>query len=384
MDIELSPVKGTRDFMPDEMRKRRLVIDRLRETFEKFGFEELDTPAVERLEVLSGKYGEEEKLIWKFQDLGGRWVALRYDQTVPLARVFSKYRPARPFRRYAIGKGWRYESPQHGRDREFMQADADIVGSSSAVADAEIIALGYAGVKNVGISSEVRVNDRQLLESELRKIGVKNVIEAMRAIDKLDKIGMEGLREELERRNVENPGRVVELVESNETLAAETQIGEIMDLAKSMGAKLKFDISLARGLDYYTGMVMEISGKQGIGSLGGGGRYDNLMSIFGQPAPAVGMAFGLERMVDILSYRPEKKAVLVCSIASASYLASVLSNLRETYQVSWIDGKPLGKQLEYASKQGFKRVVIIGPEEESRKEMKWRNMETGEEWSEPL
>ncbi len=381
-DVNLNPLKGFRDFSPEEMEKRRWIIERIRETFEKYGFEEMETPAIERLEVLAGKYGEEEKLIWKFRDLGGRWLALRYDHTVPLARYFSKYRPARPFRRYVIGKVWRYENPQRGRLREFLQADADIVGSSSIVADAETIALAYDGIRNLGLSSVIRVNDRRVVDEMLDSLGVTDKVEAMRAIDKLDKIGIEGVREELEKRGVENPEKVVEAIEGEYDISGK-EIADIIDLAKSMGAKVRFDISLMRGLDYYTGMVLEIEGK-GIGSLGGGGRYDGLMSIFGQEAEAVGMSFGVERLFEVINREGRRKTVLVCSIASPSYLARVISSLREVYSVSWIDGKRLGKQLEYASRKGFRRVVIIGPEEEKKGVVKWRDMESGEEWEEEL
>ncbi len=386
--MNLNPVKGMRDYMPEEMSLRRSIIEKIRSWFEKYGFQEVMTPAVERLEVLQGKYGEEEKLMWKFQDLGGRWVALKYDQTVPLARIVSKYRPRFPFRRYTIDRSWRYENPQKGRLREFVQADADIVGPEEGMPDAEILALASDVMKDLGFKGfRIRINDRRLVDRVLDEIGIERKEDAMISLDKLEKIGEEGVVDEMEKRGIDR-AKAEEFLKSGK-MAGEfdeySRLMEIKSLAEEMGAeRIEFDFSLVRGLAYYTGMVLEIQASPDIGSVGGGGRYDNMIGMFGFPAKAVGMSFGVERLFELLKDEPKRQGSILCSFASDSYTARVLRKLRGRENLSVITGKKVDKMLKYADAKNFRYAYIIGPDEEEKREVRKKDLETGEEIVERL
>lgn len=317
--------RGFRDFPPEVMILRRSIISRVITVFERYGFDPLDTPALEYWETLAGKYGEEaeSKLIWRFTDpWSGREYALRYDLTVPLARFIAGRRDIPlPFKRYHIGPVWRHEEPQRGRYREFYQCDADIVGSPYPEADAEILNLTIDALRELGFTNfKIRVNDRRLLsgvfEEELK---VGNPIQLYRTIDKLDKIGYEGVRRELLRLgfNESLVEKILSLIEfkgppgeSLEPLcsrySSNPRVGEAcshLEQVFNLTHRLEhvvFDMSLVRGLDYYTGPILEaVLEKPSIGSVAGGGRYDNLIGLFtGTQIPATGVSLGIERLID--------------------------------------------------------------------------------------
>ncbi len=279
--------KGFRDIRPDLAKKRREAVSKIADTLEANGFVPLETPTIEFAETILGKYGEEEKLIYQFTDRGGRKLALRYDLTVPLARYIANYNPTLPFRRYQIGQVFRGENPQRGRYREFTQFDFDVVGSSDASEDAKIIGAAIQAVKKLGLAkAQMAINDRE----NFRGVPVKDV----REIDKIHKVGREKTRKEL-LEIVDNLKPTENLKNIFAILKAKYNFKENQDFF--------FDPTLARGLDYYTGAVFELkpNGKPEELSIGGGGRYDNLIGMFAnKQIPAVGFAFGLDRLAEIL------------------------------------------------------------------------------------
>ena len=295
--------KGFRDILPEKAAKRRAVINTIAEVLEKEGFLPLETPTIEFAETLTGKYGEEEKLIYKFKDRGDRELALRYDLTVPLARFVANNQnllAKGPFRRYQIGQVFRGENPQRGRYREITQFDFDTVGSLNLLDDAKAIPTALKSVKKAGLSKAViLINDRVNFE--------KTPIEVTRAIDKIAKIGEEGVREELISKGlaldeienhlfkIKNSKPTPSLVEIFKNLKDKYSLKENLDFI--------FDPTLARGLDYYTGAIFEMKPSNDPKELtiGAGGRYDNLIGTFaGRQIPAVGFSFGLDRIVDLL------------------------------------------------------------------------------------
>ena len=321
------PPKGFRDFTPDIMILRKDLIARLERVFQSYGYDPIDTPAIEYWETLAGKYGEEAegRLIWRFRDpWSGREYALRYDLTVPLARFIANHQDVPlPFRRYHIGPVWRHEEPQKGRYREFYQCDADIVGSPYPEADAEVVNLAVDAIRALGFEGgfQVRINDRRLLRGIYEvELGIDNPIPVYRAIDKLDKIGVDGVKKELEKLALDPSliERIMNLIALrgpiNETLVelrskyggANRHVDEALDHLEQMTALLKYpratilDMSLVRGLDYYTGPILEIVlDKPRIGSVAGGGRYDGLIGMFiGKRMPATGVSIGIERIID--------------------------------------------------------------------------------------
>ncbi|MDH5532915.1 MAG: histidine--tRNA ligase [Candidatus Pacebacteria bacterium] len=386
----IQTLKGFRDFLPEEKRARNVVQGKIVETFERFGFEPLETPTLEYASLLLGKYGDEaDKLVYSFKDRGDRSVALRYDQTVPSARVLSQYQGKLPkyFRRYQIQNVFRADKPQKGRYREFTQCDIDIFGSKSNIADSEILACSYFAYKNIGFKNiKLNLNDRTILIEALTPFVTDSVdvYSIIQSVDKLDK------KEKLE--------VVAELVEKglskdNATKALETlekskpseELSSIVIGAIKLGVpkdSLVFNPFLARGLDYYTGMIFEINlPEYGSGSCGGGGRYDNLINeLGGVDVPAVGVAFGFDRTVEAaqsLGLLPKKNStskVLVtvfgekyklASLASASYLRKQ-GIATEVYPA--ID--KLGKQFKYANSKNIPFVIIIGENEFEQGESK--------------
>lgn len=279
--------KGFRDINPLLAKKRREVINKIADTVEGFGFEPLETPTVEFAETLLGKYGEDEKLIYQFTDRGGRKLALRYDLTVPLARYVANNNPKLPFRRYQIGQVFRGENPQAGRFREFTQFDFDTAGVKDIEEDARVIVATIKASRAVGLkNSQLAINDRKNFE------GLS--IEDVRAIDKIYKVGRENTKKELldfvdNLKLSENLRNLFEILESKYSLQEEVDFF--------------FDPTLARGLDYYTGTIFELkpNGKPEEQSIGGGGRYDNLVGMFaGKVVPAVGFSFGLDRLIELI------------------------------------------------------------------------------------
>lgn len=279
--------KGFRDIKPEMAKKRRETINTIAAVLEDFGFVPLETPIIEFAETLLGKYGAEEKLIYQFTDRGGRKLALRYDLTVPLARYVANNNPQLPFRRYQIGQAFRGENPQKGRYRELTQFDFDTVGVSSADEDAKVIGAAIAASRKLGLkSAKMVINDRE---------NFKNLsIEDIREIDKIYKIGKENIKKEL-----------LEFIEKTKPTKKLQEVFRILENKYHLkeNEDFIFDPTLARGLDYYTGVIFELkpTGKPEEQSIGGGGRYDNLIGMFsGRQIPAVGFSFGIDRLTEIL------------------------------------------------------------------------------------
>ncbi len=439
-----------RDFLPADVRRREYVIRVIKETYERYGFEPLETPAVENIETLLGKYGEEgNQLIFKIlkrgehEKSGEADLALRYDLTVPLARVVAEYGDKLPkfFKRYQIQPVWRADRPARGRFREFYQCDVDAVGSRSAVVEAELCAAASEALGRLGFTNfTIRLNHREVLAGVLGAAGVREDrhADALVALDKLDKVGREGVAREFAGRGIvaesgeellgffENLpalehaaefvaggggtevstaeaynraalGRLVEFVGDHEGGARGVdELRKVIEYAAAYGIqdRIKIDPSLARGLSYYTGAIMEINVPDLAGSLGGGGRYDNLVGMFsGREVPACGFSLGLERIIVVMTERGmfpaeiERAAadvlVTVWSEESVGDSLAFAAELRRAAPRLRVDVYPeadkLGKQFKYASARGVPFVVVIGGEERARGEVALKNMTTGEQ-----
>jgi histidyl-tRNA synthetase len=326
MREDVSPPKGFRDFQPEDEILRKEIFSRIEKIFQRYGFNPIKTPIVEKWEILAGKYGEEaeNRLIWRFKlPYSEKEFGLRYDLTVPLARFVARFNPRFPFKVYQIGRVFRYEDPQKGRYREFWQCDVDIVGESSPLADAEILNIVIDVFEEFGFKNyTIKVNDRRILRETFEKfLGISDystILKIYRIIDKLDKIGKEKVLLLLKELNVrekvvkqiesfidasklsnEEIFRYLESFDSSEIKAAIESLKTILEFSKKKD-RIKIDLSLVRGLDYYTGMIYEaVVEELKIGSLSGGGRYDNLIGIFtGNKIPAVGGSIGVERLID--------------------------------------------------------------------------------------
>ena len=402
MKPNLQTPKGFRDFLPAEKRKRDYVIAKVKEIFERFGFEPLETPTLEYASLLLGKYGAEaDKLVYTFKDRGGRELGLRYDQTVPTARVLAQYSQQLPkyFRRYQIQNVYRADKPQKGRFREFAQCDIDIFGSRSLLADAEILACTYFAFKNVGYQSiKLKLNDRQILFETLKPYVTSEVsiLSIIQSVDKLDKNDQAAVVTELGKKGLP-PESAKKALTAIQKAQETTNLKQIMHGAAALGIpqeNLELSPTTARGLDYYTGMIFEvIVPEYSGGSLGGGGRYDNLIGqLGGVETPAVGIAFGFDRMVeaaDQLGIIPKDTSaikVLVTVFGEESLEKSLqcAQQLRQagitTELYPAVDKLP--DQLKYANKKGVPWVVIIGEEEAKQNKVTLKNMTNGEQSTE--
>jgi len=398
--VVLRRPRGTRDFLPWDMIRRRYVIETIKSVFESYGYDEIETPAFEFLDVLTAKCGPEiRSQIYAFKDKAGRSLGLRYDLTTPLARIVASYLDLpKPFKRYCISRVWRYEEPQSGRYREFWQADVDIIGCSEMAADAEVIAVAISCLEKLGMKNfKVRLNNRKILESISSAIGVDrgNSLNVFRAIDKLDKIGIDGVKLELEKiglskDQISEIANYISISGSIDTI--ERSIGCMLDNIGKQGFKelieivedlekygfsnYVLDLSLARGLDYYTGPIFEVHAETTvkIGSVAGGGRYDSLVELLGgPPTPATGISLGIDRIVEVLGEAkmlPTSKTVTQLFIAyvnpsirtEAIKLASKLRSEGLRVEVD-IMGRKLERQLKYADTKGIPYTLIIGPKE---------------------
>ncbi|HKR23179.1 MAG TPA: histidine--tRNA ligase [Pyrinomonadaceae bacterium] len=416
------PARGMRDFLPEDVRKREYVIGVIKDVYERYGFEPLETPAAENIETLMGKYGEEgNQLIFKILKRGVHAgsgeadLALRYDLTVPLARVVAEYRDKLPkfFKRYQIQPVWRADRPARGRYREFYQCDVDVLGSRSMIVEAEIISASNEALSKLGFADFVlRLNHRKVLTGILDAAGIPSDKHgtALIALDKLDKIGHEGVLREFEEREVlsnDAGTKLLELFESTENermlerlekfigshevgLEGLKDLREILDYLP--GSVVQIDPSLARGLSYYTGAIMEIQVKDLSGSLGGGGRYDNLVGMFrGQDIPACGLSLGLERIILVMTERnmfPEAVTGSVADVMVAIWgdgaedALSLAKELRA--QGIKVDVYPdtdvkLGNQISYAAKRNIPFVAFIGEEERAKGLVNVKNLRTAEQ-----
>ena len=409
--------RGTRDFLPWDMIKRRYVIETIRSVFELYGFDEIETPAFEFLEVLTAKCGPDVKeQIYAFKDKAGRDLGLRFDLTVPLARIVaSNPNLPKPFKRYCISRVWRYEEPQSGRFREFWQADADIVGSSKMDSDAEVIAVAISCLKKLGMKNfKVRLNNRKILESIASSANVDKELSlsVFRAIDKLDKIGHEGVKHELKKLGltdlqiltimdqISKSGNidVIEKEISN-MLTAEGRegINELAEIISNLelygySSYVVVDLSLARGLDYYTGPIFEVSAETtiNVGSVAGGGRYDNLIELLGgPPTPATGISLGVDRIVEVLDEACMLPSIKTLTQVFVAYVnQSVKSEALRTAERLRAEGlkvevdlmgRKLDRQLKYADAKGIPYAVIVGPEELKLGVYKLRDMRNRKE-----
>lgn len=377
--IEPKLLKGFRDFLPKSIKKRELVINALKQVFISFGFEPLETPALEYEEVLTGKYGGEgEKLMYRFEDNGKRRVALRYDQTVPLARVIAKYQNEipMPFKRYQIQNVWRAENTQKGRYREFLQVDADIVGSYSPLADAEIIAICYKGLKALGFKNyKILINDRTIFQNlkESQSISDEDLPILIRSLDKLKKVGEQKVIEELISNgfNAEKANSILLAVKAQKP---STKILEILSALEKMGVEkeyIEFTPTLARGLDYYTGIIFEAEDNEySAGSLAGGGRYDNLIGVFSNnDYPAVGISFGFDRIIEAMdelnlfpnSLNENNIFVAFSNPDLQEKSLEIATSLRNKGLIAelFLEDTSLEKQLKYADKKNIPFVIIV-------------------------
>jgi histidyl-tRNA synthetase len=424
------PARGTRDFLPDELRRRDHVVRIVRRVYERYGFEPLETPAFENIETLLGKYGDEgNKLIFKIlrrgehESSGEADLALRYDLTVPLARVVAQYQAQLPrlFKRYQIQPVWRADRPARGRFREFYQCDVDAVGSTSPVVEAEILAAVSEVLVELGFDDFViRLNHREALTALLECAGVPANLhgEALVALDKLDKIGHEGVERELAARGVDAAAtmaclnffsgltradprphgpieRLRDFVQSHrEGPRAVSVLEEIVHLSDGTPAhgRIRIDPSLARGLSYYTGAIMEIAVPDLAGSLGGGGRYDNLIGMFlGRAVPACGFSLGLERIIVVMTERrmfPDGLAsgavdvmVALWSEPSRADAVALGAELRRAGLRADVypDAERLGRQFKYASGRSVPFVAVVGDDERERNEVAIKDLRTGEQ-----
>ena len=426
--------KGTRDFSPEEMMRRTYIFDTIKSVFRLFGYAPLETPSMENLSTLLGKYGDEgDKLLFKILNSGDYGAklseeelrqaskisekGLRYDLTVPFARYVVQHQNeiVFPFKRYQIQPVWRADRPQKGRYREFYQCDVDVIGSTSLLSEVELVDIVSRVFSKLGISVTLKMNNRKILFGIAESIGhADKMIDITVAIDKLDKIGLDNVKAELRERGIDDEAiaklqPILELSGTNaeklEKLASvigasETGVKGIEEMRtifsniEALGINLtpELDLSLARGLNYYTGAIFEVKANDfQIGSISGGGRYDDLTGIFGMPGMSgVGISFGADRIYDVmlgLNLFPEELAcstkVFFVNLGENEQLASMrlISELRNKGISAEIypESAKMKKQMEYANRRGIPYVVIIGSNELERKVATLKDMRSGEQ-----
>ena len=432
--------KGTRDFSPVEMSKRNYIFNTIRDVYALYGFQQIETPAMENLSTLMGKYGEEgDKLLFKIQNSGdyfkgltdeellGRNAAklaskfcekgLRYDLTVPFARYVVMHREelALPFKRYQIQPVWRADRPQKGRYREFYQCDADVVGSDSLLNEVELMQIVDTVFSRFGIRVCIKINNRKILSGIAEIIGESDkIVDITVAIDKLDKIGLDNVNAELASKGISQEsidklqpiillsGTNVEKLDILKRVLAASEIGLkgieecefIFNTLNGLGLKneVELDLTLARGLNYYTGAIFEVKALDvQIGSITGGGRYDNLTGIFGMPGiSGVGISFGADRIFDVLNQLDlyPKEAVVGTRVlfvnfgaAEMAYCLPLLAKLRDAGISAEIypDSSKMKKQMAYANAKAVPFVVMVGENEMNEGRVMLKNMTTGEQ-----
>lgn len=429
--------KGTRDFGPQEMSRRNYIFNTIREVYSLYGFQQIETPAMENLSTLMGKYGEEgDKLLFKIlnsgdflrgiapEDLGsatGHLAALlcekglRYDLTVPFARYVVQHREelALPFRRYQIQPVWRADRPQKGRYREFYQCDADVVGSDSLLCEVELMQIIDEVFRRFGIRVCIKINNRKILSGIAEMIGAADkIVDITVAIDKLDKIGLDAVNQELREDGISEEaiqklqpiinlsGSNQEKIQTMREALAGIEVGQkgldeveyVLRTVNNLSNPLELDLTLARGLNYYTGCIFEVKALDvEIGSITGGGRYDNLTGIFGMPGlSGVGISFGADRIYDVLNQLdlyPEAVTtatqVLFVNFGEkeTSYSLPIIASLRrqgircEIYP----DASKMKKQMQYANQKGIPFVCMTGESEMAEGKVMLKNMTTGEQ-----
>lgn len=430
--------KGTRDFGPAEMAGRNYIFDTIRSVFKKYGYAPLETPSMENLSTLLGKYGDEgDKLLFKVLNSGDAFAkvdqemlsnsnalslkvcekGLRYDLTVPFARYVVQHQNELvfPFKRYQIQPVWRADRPQKGRYREFYQCDVDVIGSKSLINELELVQIVDEVFAKFGVNVCIKINNRKVLQGLSEIIGHPDkLIDITVAIDKIDKIGLDAVKDELRERGIDEQGistiepvlllqgSAAEKIEKMKAILASSEAGmkgvaELEELfgyisAAGINQEVEIDLSLARGLNYYTGAIFEVKAKDfAIGSICGGGRYDDLTGIFGLPnMSGVGISFGADRIYDVLQGLEKfpKDAIVGTQIlfsnmgaAEVAYTLPIIAELRaqglncEIYP----DNTKLKKQFDYATKKGIPYFAIVGEEEINAGKVNVKNLETGEQ-----
>ena len=410
--------KGTRDFGPVEMAKRNYIFNTIKDVYALYGFQQIETPAMETLQTLMGKYGEEgDKLLFKIlnsgdymnkvsdediHSLGSLKLAaklcekgLRYDLTVPFARYVVQHREElqMPFKRYQIQPVWRADRPQKGRYREFYQCDADVVGSDSLLNEVELMQIVDTVFTKFGVRVCIKINNRKILTGIAEVIGeAEKIVDITVAIDKLDKIGLDNVNEELRNDGIEVISKVLEGSEIGLKGVEETKF--ILDTLKTVGLnnEIELDLTLARGLNYYTGAIFEVKALDTpMGSITGGGRYDNLTGIFGLPGlSGVGISFGADRIYDVLNALDlypkeavnstqvlfinfgEKETAYCLPIVSAARAAGIRTEI-------FPDKAKMKKQMSYANAKQIPFVVLAGENEMAAGKVTLKNMESGEQ-----
>jgi histidyl-tRNA synthetase len=401
-----------RDFLPEDVRRRQYVIGVIADVYQRYGFEPLETPAVENIETLMGKYGEEgDRLIFRILKRGEEGksgeadLALRYDLTVPLARVVAQYRAELPkfFKRYQVQPVWRADRPQKGRFREFYQCDVDAIGSTSLVIETDLLAAAAEVLTRLGFDNfRIRLNHRKLLTAVLTSAGIpaEQHGTALVALDKLDKTSPEAVIAELVERGVQKNAaeamlaRLATGLTDDVMLEGADDVREIQRLCAHTPAagRIHVDLSLARGLSYYTGAIFEIAVPDLAGSLGGGGRYDELIGMFlGQQVPACGISLGLERILVVMAERAMFPESLTATAADAMVTIWNADNAADAIRLAGelraaglrVDVYPepdkIGKQFKYADARGIRFVTVVGDAETERGEVAVKNLQTGEQ-----
>ena len=448
MKITPSIPKGTRDFSAKTLYKRQFILESIRQVYELFGFEPIETPSLEKLKILTGKYGDEgDQLLFKILD-NGDYLAkadeedlkaknytqltsqiakkgLRYDLTVPFARYVAQHRNeiTFPFKRYQMQPVWRADRPQKGRYREFYQCDADVIGTDSLIAESEFLQIYDHVFRKLGIHNvDIKLNNRKILAGVAEIIGAKdNFMSLTIAIDKLDKIGIDGVKKELKENDFtdQQVQKIEEVLQFQhqenslakmETFLAESEMGQkgVNELREILAtiekttvnrANISVDITLARGLTYYTGTIFEAKvPESGIGSISGGGRYDDLTSLFGfDNVSGVGISFGLDRIYDVMESlqlwpehlakrtTPTKALVTYMDEKVKEHVIDFMEKLRFNHinAEMYLEPIKLGKQFKYANDKGIPYVIVIGPEEIDKGEYQLKFMESGKQQSLP-
>ena len=432
--------KGTRDFGPIEMAKRNYIFNTIREVYALYGFQQIETPAMETLQTLMGKYGEEgDKLLFKILNSGDFLAktsdeelkernalhlaaklcekGLRYDLTVPFARYVVMHREELqlPFKRYQIQPVWRADRPQKGRYREFYQCDADVVGSDSLLNEVELMQIVDTVFSRFGIHVQIKINNRKILSGIAEVIGAADkIVDITVAIDKLDKIGIDNVNQELREdglseeqieklqpiislsgSNDEKLATIADVLKTSETgLKGIDELRFILSTLKTVGLKneIQLDLTLARGLNYYTGAIFEVKALDvQIGSITGGGRYDNLTGIFGMPGlSGVGISFGADRIYDVLNQLElyPKDSVMTTQLLfinfgekETAYCLPIIGQVREHGIRAEIypDTAKMKKQMSYANSKDIPYVALAGENEIAAGKVTLKNMETGEQ-----
>lgn len=411
--IEPKLLKGFRDYLPADLIVRQEMMDKVRQVFESFGFLPLETPSLEYRETLTGKYGEEtDKQLYLFKDQGDRDIGLIFDLTVPLCRVVAMYPDLpKPFKRYQIQRVWRAEKPQSGRFREFYQCDVDIIGSAEMLADTEIILIAIETLQALGVKDfTVKINNRKILNEFLAGLKIKenDFSNILRVIDKRDKVGEQEMREQLnlDKKLTDQIIEFINIKGSNEEvlkkvkkIIGETdgvkELSEVINNLQASGVEEKYfqiNLSITRGLDYYTGTVFETTLNQlpTIGSVMSGGRYDKLISMFlGKEIPAVGISLGIDRLLaglKELKLIKEKKSLtdVLITIFDKKYVKEYLKIAKELRKEGikvelYSQANNLKKQIKYADKQGIPLVIIVGEDELKKNKVAIKNLQSGEQ-----